>query len=155
MIEINLLEQLAVLHYQPRDLQFSSKRFGHEDLFISLRPAEPLACCPEIHLQDLNGKPILLFSPTGFWKNLTLNKAHDVRCLLEVERSGFEELASNSDYPSFSSSYYLNHQQSLPGRINVSLTDKECHTDYYLVCLASGQDRFNRLFRSVNERTGF
>lgn len=147
--------QLAVLHYKPLDPQFYCKKIGHEDLFISLRPSDPLTFYPEIHLQDLNGKSILLFSQIGFWKNLTLNKTQDVHYLLQVERSSFEELALNSDYPSFSSSYYLNHQQSIPGRINVSIADKECHTDYYLVCLASEQDRFNKLFRSVNERTIF
>ena len=52
--------QLAVTHIAPPDDQFHYKKCGHEDLYISVQPGNPLAFYPEIHLRDLDGLSILL-----------------------------------------------------------------------------------------------
>lgn len=145
--------QLAVLHDEPEDPMFYSQKCGHEDLYISLRPSDPLAFYPEIHLEDLDGKSILLLSRIGFWRNFTDEKTPNTHYLLQVEQDSFDELARHSDYPSFTSSYYIRRGRTLPGRINVALADPECHTDYYLVCLQSEQKRFKRLFDVIHEET--
>ena len=41
----------------------------------------------------------------------------------------------------------------MPGRINISLADPECQTDYYLVCLKSEQKRYEKLFQQIDDRT--
>ena len=73
--------------------------------------------------------------------------------LLQVEQESFWELAMNSSYPIFESSYHIRHGQTLPGRINVPLIDLECHTDYYLVTLATERKRFAALFDHITETT--
>lgn len=145
--------QLAVVHEKPEGPQFFSKKCGHEDLYISLLPSDPLTFYPEIHLSDLDGKSILLLSRIGFWRNFADRKTPHTHYLLQTDQASFDELARDSSYPSFNSSYFLSRGVSLPGRINVSLADPECHTDYYLVCLASEKERFGKLFEKVNERT--
>lgn len=144
--------QLAVVHEPPSGGGFYYKKCGHEDLFISLRPSDPLTFYPEIHLHDLNGKSVLLLSQIGFWKNVTRKKTPDTHYLLQVEQSSFDELSRDSDYPIFTSSYFLRRHQTSAGRINVSIADSECHTDYYLVCLKQNQERFRNLFQLISEK---
>ncbi len=122
------------------------EKCGHEDLFISLMPENPLASRSEAHLPDLDGMSILLLSRIGFWANTHRTKTPNAKYLLQVEQDPFWELAMNSSYPVFESSYQIRHGQTLPGRINVPLVDPECHTDYYLVVLA---ELYFVIFRSA------
>ena len=147
--------QLAVIHQQPQAKHFYWKKCGHEDLYISLMPENPLAICSQVQLADLDGMSILLLSRIGFWANTHRAKTPNAKYLLQVEQDSFRELATNSSYPVFESSYRVRHGQTLPGRINVPLVDSECHTDYYLVSLASEHKRFAALFDHVNETTIF
>ena len=147
--------QLAVVHQQPQAQHFYWKKCGHEDLYISLPPENPLALRPQVHLADLDGMSILLLSRIGFWANTHRAKTPNAKYLLQVENDSFLELATNSSYPVFESSYRVRHGQTLPGRINVPLINSECHTDYYLVSLASEQKRFATLFDHINETTIF
>ena len=144
---------LAVLHEDPKDNDIFVKKCGHEDLFISLMPGDPLAFYPEIHLSDLDGRSILLLTRIGFWMNFHNNKTPNANYLLQVDMNSFFELSQNSNYPSFSSSYYKSRGQEYKGKVTVALADPECHTDYYLACLASEKEKYKVLFDRVNETT--
>ncbi|MBR5177170.1 MAG: LysR family transcriptional regulator [Lachnospiraceae bacterium] len=144
---------LAVLHEDPKDNDIFVKKCGHEDLFISLMPGDPLAFYPEIHLSDLDGRSILLLTRIGFWMNFHNNKTPNANYLLQVDMNSFFELSQNSNYPSFSSSYYMSRGQEYKGKVTVALADPECHTDYYLACLASEKEKYKVLFDRVNETT--
>ena len=134
--------QLAVVHEQPIDPCFTYVKCGHESLYISLKAGNPLSFYPEVHLKDLNGLTILLLSRIGFWSMVHRDKTPDSKYLLQVEDDSFFELASNSDYPIFSSSYFINRGEVFPDRINIPIADPECSADYYLVCLASEKNRY-------------
>ena len=154
--EENLKEgvyQLAVLHYKPEDETFYSKKCGSERLYLSLPPGNPLSFYPELQLKDLDGLSILLLSQIGFWSNVHRAKTPNTKYLLQVEEASFTELANNSEYPIFSSSYFVNRNEILPGRINVPIVDAECLTDYYLVCLNSEKDKYKKLFDQTKEDT--
>lgn len=145
--------QLAVLHEKPDSDEFYYKKCGHEDLFISVHPGNPLAFYPEIHLKDLDGMSILLLSRIGFWANMHREKTPHAHYLLQIEQDSFSELAANSSYPVFSSSYYIRRGETIPGRVNIPIVDPECHTDFYLTCLDADRKKYAALFRQVNERT--
>ena len=145
--------QLAVTHKIPDGDEFLVKKCGSEKLFISVPPSDFLAFYPEVHLEDLDGRPILLFSQIGFWMQITKDKTPNARYLLQVQRESFLELAQNSDYPFFVSSYFMRRGEDLPGRINIPIVDEECQTDYYLVCLKSEARRYDALFRQIDEKT--
>lgn len=147
--------QLAVMHFAPEGRRFFCKKCGHEDLFISVQPGNPLAFYPEIHLRDLDGLSILLLQKIGFWNNVYREKTPHAKYLLQIEQESFSELAENSSYPVFSSSYYLRRKMNVPGRVDIPIVDPECHTDFYLVCLASEKERYKGLFDKVGERTIF
>lgn len=145
--------QLAITHFHPEEDRFFSKKCGHEDLYISVQPGNPLAFYPEVHLKDLDGLSILLLQKIGFWNNVYREKTPHSRYLLQIEQESFAELAGNSSYPVFSSSYYLRRKMNISGRVDIPIADPECHTDFYLVCLASEKGRFDVLFDRINEKT--
>ncbi|HIT05418.1 MAG TPA: LysR family transcriptional regulator [Candidatus Scybalocola faecipullorum] len=145
--------QLAVLHQEPDNDLFYSKKCGHEDLYISVQPGNPLAFYPEVHLKDLDGLSILLLSRIGFWANMHRAKTPNTHYLLQVDQSSFSELAQNSSYPVFSSSYYIRRGDTVSGRINIPIVDSECHTDFYLTCLRSDKEKYAGLFRLINDET--
>ncbi len=144
---------LAVLHNDPGDKDIYVKKCGHEDLFISLMPGDPLTFYPEIHLSDLDGKSILLLTRIGFWMNFHKDKTPNTNYLLLIDMDSFFELSQNSSFPSFSSSYFLSRGQEFKGKVTVALADPECHTDYFLACLASEIEKYKTLFDKVNETT--
>ncbi|MDO4422472.1 MAG: LysR family transcriptional regulator [Eubacteriales bacterium] len=145
--------QLAVTHFEPDKSVFYSKKIGHEQLYISLTPGNPLSFYPEIHLKDLNGLTILLLNRIGFWSAVHREKTPNTKYLLQVEDDSFREIASNSQYPVFSSSYFVNRGETFPDRINIPIVDKECSTDFYLVCMLSEKPKYDELIKHVNENT--
>ena len=145
--------QLAVTHFEPDKNDFYSKKIGHEQLYISLTPGNPLSFYPEIHLKDLNGLTILLLNRIGFWSAVHREKTPNTKYLLQVEDDSFREIASNSQYPVFSSSYFINRGETFPDRINIPIVDKECSTDFYLVCMLSEKPKYDEFIKHVNENT--
>ncbi len=143
--------QLAVTPEQPQNKeQYYVQKCGGERLFLSLMPGDPLTFYPELHLRDLDGRAVLLLSRIGFWTQVR-KKTPNSKYLLQVEDDSFLELAQNSDYPMFSSSYFIRQGETVPGRVNVPLMDEECQAEYYLVCLQKDRKRFERLYRRVRE----
>jgi len=100
-----------------------------------------------------NGLTILLLSRIGFWSKVHRDKTPDSKYLLQVKDDSFFELASNSDYPIFSSSYFINRGEVFSDRINIPIADPECSADYYLVCLASEKNRYEPLFKHIHKDT--
>lgn len=145
--------QLAVTHFEPDKSVFYSKKIGHEKLYISLMPGNPLSFYPKVYLKDLDGLTILLLSRIGFWSTVHREKTPNTKYLLQVEDDSFREIASNSEYPVFSSSYFINRGETFPDRINIPISDKECSTDFYLVCMLSEKPKYDELFKHVNENT--
>lgn len=145
--------QLAVTHFQPEEDRYFSKKCGHEDLYISVQPGNPLAFYPEVHLKDLDGLSILLLQKIGFWNNVYREKTPHSKYLLQIEQESFAELAASSSYPVFSSSYYLRRKMNISGRVDIPIADSECHTDFYIVCLAYEKGRYDTLFDKINEKT--
>ncbi|MBS5581814.1 MAG: LysR family transcriptional regulator [Megasphaera sp.] len=145
--------QLAVVHDKPKSEEFYYKPCGAEKLYLSLRPSDPLSFYPVIHLQDLEDHVVLLFSEIGFWLAMTKQKTPKTQYLLQIQRDSFEELASHSDYPCFTSSYFIKRKLTPPGRINIPLADSECQTTYYLTCLKEHKKAFQDLFRLITPHT--
>lgn len=143
--------QLAVTHKRPEDPAFHSMKIGRESLYISLTAGNPLSFYPEIRLSDLNGLTILLLSRIGFWSKIHRSKTPDSKYLLQVDDDSFLELATNSEYPIFTSSYFINRGETLPGRINIPISDPECTAYFYLVCLESEYERYGKLFDHLRE----
>ena len=145
--------QLAVTHYKPGSDELYYRKCGSEQLYISLPSGSPLAFYPEVHLSDLDGLSILLLSRIGFWANIHRAKTPNTKYLLQIEEDSFSELASTSDYPIFSSSYFVDRGETLPGRVNIPISDPECRVEYYITCSNAEKKRFEKLFKRIKETT--
>ena len=145
--------QLAVVHEMPESPKYYAKKVGHEDLFISVIPQHPLASRKTIQLSDINGLTVLLLTEIGFWANMHQTKTPDTRYLHQRNLESFQEIASLTPYPIFTSSYHEHRTELVPGRVTIPILDPEAHTDFYLVCLASEKEKYRPLFNAVNERT--
>lgn len=143
--------QFAVMHTRPKTPRYFSKKIGHEGLYVALAPGSPLSSRTEVSLSDLDGLTILLLSQIGFWAKVHREKTPNSKYLLQVEYDSFIELATNSEYPVFTSSYYLHGRERFPDRIAVPISDPECSTDYYLVCLDSEKERYEALYEHLRE----
>lgn len=154
--EENLLQgiyQLAITHFKPENEKLFFKKCGSESLYMSFSQGNPLAFYPQVYLKDIDGLSVLLLSQIGFWTDVHREKTPNTKYLLQIEESSFIELAGNSEYPTFTSSYFIDRNETMPGRINVKLADSECSTDYYLVCLECDKKKYEKLFNLVNENT--
>ncbi|HAG13187.1 MAG TPA: LysR family transcriptional regulator [Ruminococcus sp.] len=149
----NGIYQLAITHCPPEQPGFFCKKCGEETLLVSVLPDHPLAQNPEIRLHDLDGLSILLLTQIGFWANMHKAKTPHTKYLPQIDRNSFNELAANSAYPVFASDYYVRRGERIPGRIDIPISDPECHTDYYLVCMESEKHHYQKLFDSIHART--
>ena len=145
--------QLAVLHFAPQESRFYSKKSGHEDLFVAVYPQHPLAEKKILSLSDLNGLSILLLHDIGFWMNMHHFQTPQTRYLHQHDRATFNDIATHSPFPIFTSGYNISRGLGPAGRVTIPIQDEEAHTDYYLVCLASEKQKYSDLFARVNERT--
>ncbi len=145
--------QLAVMHEAPADARFYAKDCGRETLYLSVPTDSPFAFYPRLTLADLGDASVLLFSRIGFWMRAVREKTPRTRYLLQVQRDAFLELANHTGFPCFSSSYFLRRGDTLPGRVNLPITDDAASTHYYLVCLRKNVGRFRPLFQQITEAT--
>lgn len=145
--------QLAVTHFPLDKEEFYCRKCGEEQLFLSVPPDSSLAFYPEIRLSDLDGLSVLLFSRIGFWMDMVKEKAPRAHFMLMVQRSSFTELVEHSDYPCFSSSYYIKRGDMPSRRVNIPIADEESRASYYLSCLKENKKRFDPLFGQMREDT--
>ena len=149
----NRTYQLAVTHKIPDGDDLLAKKCGSEKLYLSILPSDPLAFLSRSPSPRFRRPSHPALFANRFWMEITRHKTPNTRYLLQVQRDSFLELAQNSDYPFFVSSYFMRRGEAIPGRINLPLVDEECQTDYYLVCLKNEARRYEPLFRQIDERT--
>ena len=102
-----------------------------EQLYVSLPPAHPLAKREAVHLSDLAGQTMLLFSELGVWQRLHDEKMQDIRFIVQTERKAFSDLISASVLPSFTTN--LTQRYGAPmNRVNVPILDQEATIRFYL-----------------------
>ena len=145
--------QLIVTSQKPESNEYIYKKCGKECLYICVLPSNPLAFYPSVHLKDLDNTSILMFSDIGFWKRVAGQNMPHTKFLIQIDSESFAELASKSEYPSFSSSYYINQNLLIPGKINIPLADDSCTADYYLVCKKEKFGDYKSLFDAISENT--
>ena len=145
--------QLAVLHENPQNKDLHAVPCGHEQLYISLPPAHPLASYPGLYLKDLDGQSLLLYTKIGFWYEFCVQKMPNAKFLMQNERDVFVELVEASALPSFTTDVKIKCGQSRPNRVNVLILDSEASVTYYLACKAADKKYFRPFFQRLHEHT--
>lgn len=145
--------QLAVTHFKPDDDLLYFRKCGHEELYISLDPSDPLTFYPELYMKDLNNSTILILQGIGFWEKIHSDLVPNAKKLVQTEFASLFDITSNSRYPAFVSDHFIKRGEIPKGRINIPILDDDCKIDYYLVCLKENRARFDSCFKMINDAT--
>lgn len=125
--------QLIVLTHLAESDDLESVRWKNEYLYITLPPAHPLANRDGIHLHELNGQTILLYSQIGFWYDLCLEKMPDARFLVQDEYEALGELVLASALPAISTNLVRNEDERHLNRVFIPILDSEANVIYYCI----------------------
>lgn len=153
--EENLIRGLESSDYNciilPKPLEkegFYCKKYGTEQLYLSVVPFHPAASCSKISFADMDGQNFIMYAHVGFWENIVREKMPHTRFFKQEDMEAVGELARFSDLPSFASDITLRTMESRQNsRIHIPFSDKESLAVYYLICKAEHQARLSPLFR--------
>lgn len=125
--------QVIVLNHQVESDELESIHWKNEHLYITLPPAHPLAGRDGIHLHELNGQTILLYSKIGFWYDLCMDNMPNTRFLMQDEYDALGELVQASALPAFSTNLVRSEDDRYLNRAFVPVLDPEANVDYYCI----------------------
>ena len=138
--------QLAVIPYEIKNETVACCHLIDEQLFFSLPKNHPLAGRKSLHLSDLDGENVLLFSGIGFWYNMHKEKMPHAHFLMQNERTAFNEIARSSTLPCFASDLSLSYDNDSTDRAIIPILDPESHAHFYCICRKNDYGMFRELF---------
>lgn len=138
--------QIIILPYKPENEDVCCQECGTESLSFALPVDHPLANSKGLHMQDLDGENMLLYSDIGFWHELHKQKMPHSRFLIQSERFAFDELVQSSVLPSFISDVIIRLIGKPENRVIVPILDPEASVTYYAVCLKENMKKLHSLF---------
>lgn len=126
--------QFVFLPYEITENGIQCKKYMEEHLFFSLPPGHALSGRKVLHLRDLNGETMLLYSDIGFWKKALEKEMPETHFLVQTEFSTFHELVKASVLPSFITNLAIKKEEETSNRINIPIADPEASATFYLAC---------------------
>lgn len=141
--------QIVVLHREQKDDALHCHFLGNEQLYISLPPAHPLAGFQQLHMKDLDGQTILLYSQIGFWYDLCLKTMPNARFLLQNEYEVFGELATVSALPCFTTNLGMKRGGVPDNRKIIPLIDEDANVNYYCACLKKEKEKLMPFLKNI------
>lgn len=145
----NDVYNIIITHEKPNDNNLYYKKCGKESLFVSLPNNHPLAKRKKIHLKDLDGLTMLLYSKIGFWYDLTIREMPNSKFLLQNNRDIFNELINSSAFPFFTTDVMMNTHKKFKGHSVIPIIDKEANVTYYAVTKPVNKERFKVFFQTL------
>ena len=124
--------QFVFLPYEITENGIQCKKYMEEHLFFSLPPGHALSGRKVLHLRDLNGETMLLYSDIGFWKKALEKEMPETHFLVQTEFSTFHELVKASVLPSFITNLAIKKEEETSNRINIPIDDPEASATFYL-----------------------
>ena len=129
---LNGAYQFVFLPYEINENGIRCQKYMEEHLFFSLPPGHALSGSKVLHLRDLNGETMLLYSGIGFWKNALEKEMPDTHFLVQTEASALNELIKASALPSFITDLVMESEGEAPNRISIPIADPEASATFYL-----------------------
>ena len=140
---------IIIMHSNPTDKKLYSKKCGSEKLFFSLPKKHPLAKRKALHLKDMDGSTMLLYSKIGFWYDLCKREMPKARFLLQNNRETFYELIASQAFPFFTTDLVMQTQSKYSTHNVIPILDKEANATYYAVCKKEDKEKFIDLFNAL------
>ena len=85
----------------------------------------------------------------GFWMDVTLGKLNASDLLIQNSMDALGELIDASNLPFFNSDQMLKAGYQPPDRIAIPIIDPEARATYWIVCMASEQQKYRSVFSAV------
>lgn len=140
--------QLVILHSPPGPGLYG-RPFQKERLFLSVPPSHPLAERTALTPADLDGQNLLLYTDIGFWHGLCREKLPNAHFLLMSEWDAYGEVAGTGAFPTFVTDVHMARFGAPADRVIVPIMDDGAEAVYYCVCGEEHQERYRRLFQSL------
>jgi len=145
------LYQLIILPFAIEDPHFFCAQYESERIMFSLPPDHPLSASKGLHLKDLDGEIIPLFSQLGMWYDLCLEKMPSAHFILQSERDDFLTLVRASSLPAFTSDLMIRRNGPPDNRVVIPVLDEEASVTYYIVCHAGQRPDLRSFLKDLTE----
>ncbi len=134
--------QLILTTVSLNDENIMSLPYCTERISVSVPPAHPFASQKGIHLSDLAGETMLLYTEIGLWEDHVVKKLTKTNFIRQTEIIAFQELVRASALPSFTTNLST-EDEFMPinttNRIIVPLLDKEAHIQFFCCVLKKNE----------------
>lgn len=141
--------QLAIIPYELKRDDIVCTHFIDEELYFALPKDHKYAGKKALHMSDMDGETMLLFSGIGFWYNMHREKMPHTHYLMQNERDAYNEIAKSSTIPCFASNLGISHDRTDSGRAIVPIIDEESRATFYCICHTRDFSKYKALFDSM------
>lgn len=140
--------QLIILPYKTDDPDTLCIPYVTEHLYLSVTPNHHLASRKDgVYFREFDGENMFVMSEIGFWSRIHAKYLPHSRFLVQNDRFDFDELASASVLPHFSTDLSLRHLPSDSHRVHLPILDDEATAFFHLICLKKNQKIIKELSR--------
>lgn len=144
--------QLIILSYAPDDADLYAEKCGSEKLCANFVPTHPLAKRRSVSFHDLNGENFLVASEVGIWEERIRNYMPDSKFFLQGDVDDLLEVTKNSTLSGFSTDLTLRVLGQRGNRVHIPISDAASFIEFYFVCKAADQKRYDGLFATLKDR---
>jgi len=141
--------QLVIAEEKPEDPIFHCEKYGEEQLFFLLPKEHPLAGRKNLHFHDFDGDTMLVYAEIGLWEQVYRYTLPSTHFIVEKDWSSFQKLIDTSALPVFITDLALKHFRFPPGKIPVTISDKDAKKSYYCICLKSQKRKWMPFFDRI------
>lgn len=144
--------QLIILSHPVEDSHLVCQEYLTEQLYLSVNPCHPAAAYSSITFEQADGQNFIMYSKVGVWEQVVRSKMPYARFFKQEDIDAVGELASNSDFPLFSSNITMEEIPSRKkNRINIPFSDKEAQITFYLIYAKENIERFKQFITSLSQ----
>lgn len=148
--------QLIITTAPIEDDNITSIAYCEECLSVSVPPAHPFASRKDgIHLSDLAGETMLLYTEIGLWEERVVNRLTKTTFIRQTERTAFQELVRVSALPSFETNLSIEDDDmrtDTHNRVIVPLLDEEARIQFFC-CTKRKNQAYLRCCKNMRQIT--
>ena len=122
---------LLVMDYAVHAKETVCLPYVKEQLYIAVLPDDPLAMCPAVTFEQINGTVMLVGSKVGYWAQVIEEGMPDSRMVYE-EADTYAVLQRVTSLPVFRTNLTIPHYRTMENRIYIPITDPQASLQFYV-----------------------
>ncbi len=140
---------IIVLPHPLDEESYFNKLFLREKLSVLLPKSHKLAKRTSLHLNELSGEHILIYSKIGSWYSLVKEKIPNAIFLEQGELSTLREIVKTAELPSFITDVSGRKSAGPKNKVAVPIADSEADVTFWCVCKKSDATQYTALFSAL------